>query len=312
MFHTRRKSSQAMFDLSKLLTWVALPLLCAAMAAGQTGSVKEKESGKQSAVVKDDDVGRFRVTLTGFTVNHQTDDNILETDGKGDEVFILAEVAQYDRYTQDFPNTVSTGGIRLGYTDSLHGGGNVTLRRSLVSVLMGDINNQNNPTRIQAGYASALGGLRTGDRFPTNEPWMLVSEPTADRPPMLLWEGELHRGRDLVIIVPTIWEWDGGNQPMRTQFTQEINTYFSYTTRSNQNRGFVWSELTGVDAFGAGDRPIGMLARSPWAPEALSLNFDTAQRAAISSLANIGTGVFELHYLARGEDYSLYVKIEHL
>lgn len=141
---------------------------------------------------------------------------------------------------------------------------------------------------------------------------MLSSEPTADRPPMLLWEGELRRGRDLVIVVPTIWEWDGGNQPLRTQFTHDINTYFSYITCSKQNRGFVWGGLTGVDAFGAGDRPIGMLAGGQWAPEALSLNFDTAQREAISSPANMGTGVFELHYLARDEHYSLYLKIEHL
>jgi hypothetical protein len=46
-----------------------------------------------------------------------------------------------------------------------------------------------------------------------------------------------------------------------------------------------------------------MLARSHWAPEALSLNFETAQRAVISSPANLGTGVFELRYVGWGEDY---------
>ncbi len=284
MFQAGRRKVGATVGLGKLSICMALLLLCAGLSTGQTGGGKGKEN--PTAPVRQDDTGRFRVTLTGFTVNGQTDDNVLETDGKGDEVFILAEVAQYDRYTQD-PRTLAGAAVRLGYNDNLHGGGNVTLRRSLVSVLMGDVNNQNNPPRIQAGSASSLGGLRTGDRFPTNEPWILSSEPTADRPPMLLWEGELRRGRDLVTIVPTVWEWDGGNVALR------------------QQRG-----LTGVDTFGAGDRPVGMLANGYWFPLALMLNFEVAQWTATTSPNDIGTGVVVLRYMARGEDYSLYLKVE--
>src|SRR5690242_19682146 len=32
----------------------------------------------------------FRVTLNGFKVNHESDDDILEGDGRGDEIFITA------------------------------------------------------------------------------------------------------------------------------------------------------------------------------------------------------------------------------
>jgi hypothetical protein len=292
---------------STTLVGALLLLLCVAVAFGQDDSKK----GKNTLPPASEEAGRFRVILTGFTVNQQTNDNVLEADGKGDEVYILADVAQYDRHTQD-PGPPSTSAVRLGYNDSSRGGGEVTLRRSLVSVLMGDVNNQQNTPRIQAGSASGMGGLRTGDRFPTNEPWMLAGAPTADRPPMLMWEGELRRGRDLVIIVPTIWEWDGGNQPLRTQFTEDITRYFTYGTRTDQNRAYLWRGLTGVDIFGAGDRPVGMLPNQFWFPEALMLNFDAAQRAATTSPSSMGTGVIELRYLARSEDYSLYFKIEHV
>ena len=70
--------------------------------------------------------------------------------------------------------------------------------------------------------------------------------------------------------------------------------------------------LTGVDIFGAGDRPVGMLGPGPdtWVPQGLTLNLDTALRAATSSLSQIGTGVVVLRYIARSESYSLYLKIE--
>jgi hypothetical protein len=296
-------------NLRRLIRCLPLLLFSAAMAVGQTASKEKDVQSKPSTVPNQTLAVRFRVTLTGFTVNNQTEDNVLEMDGKGDEVYVLTEVAQYDSYLQK-PNTLPGAIIRLGDNDSLRGNGYLTDRRSLVSVLMGDVNNQNNPARIQAGSASTLGGLRTGDRFPTNEPWRMSGPPSANRLPMSLWEGEL-RGRDLVVIVPTIWEWDGGNQQLRTQFTEEIDRYF-VPTSFDPFRGVIWGGLTGVDTFGAGDRPIGMLANKFWFPRALVLNLDTAQRAATTSPSNVGTGVDEIRYFAGDESYSLYFKIERL
>jgi len=292
---------------------VALLVLSAAIVVGQTGSAKEKELRKESVDLSPDTVGRFRVTLTGFTVNRQTDDNILEADGKGDEVYVVAELAQYDSYYEygrrpgfSEDNIL----ISLGGNNGFHGRGNLTLRKSLFSVLMGDINNQRNPPRIQAGSASNLGGLRTGDRFPSNEPWNLNGTPLPDRLPMLLWEGELRRGQDFVMIIPTIWEWDGANPQLRSQFTQDVNYYFTQSTYRDD--GFVWRAFAGGDVAGAGDRPIGMLGIYGWVPQGLTLNFDTALRAAISSPSRIGTGVAEIRYAAETEDYSLYFKVERL
>src|SRR5436189_2844106 len=128
--------------------------------------------------------GVFRVVLNGFKVNHESDDDILEGDGKRDEVYLRADVWVLNR------------------------DGSVPYRRSPRSVLMGDINNQSDPPRIAAGTASADGGLRTNDKWPISEPWRRVRNPLPNRPPMLLWEGSLQRGESMAVIVPTVWEWD--------------------------------------------------------------------------------------------------------
>src|SRR5687768_10002666 len=71
---------------------------------------------------------KFRVVLNGFTVNSETWDHILEPDGKGDEVYLLAEVR------------------------CLNAAGVITQSSSPRSKIFGDINGQNG--RIQAGSRS--------------------------------------------------------------------------------------------------------------------------------------------------------------
>src|SRR3954471_19180265 len=158
--------------LRRFISSAALFVLCTASAFSQSGTEKDKGGlPRAQTPVNIDLAGRFRVTLTGFTVNRQSDDNILESDGKGDEVYIIAELAQYDSYWEYGRRPGLSQDhilINLGGNNGFHGRGNLTLRRSLTSVVMGDVNNQNNPPRIQAGSASNLGGLRTGDRFPAN------------------------------------------------------------------------------------------------------------------------------------------------
>lgn len=288
-------------------------LLSGPAAPAQPGQNKEKEARPAPAAPATEQtaVGRFRVMLTGFIVNDQTEDNILETDGKGDEVYIVANVAQYDAYTQEYPDGPAAE-TTLGSNDPYHGAGNVTLSRTLVSDIMGDVNNQENPPRISAGSAGREGGLKTGNSFPRYAPWAVQGSVNEARPPMLLWEGVLRRGRDLVIIVPTIWEWDGGNPAMRRQYEREVVHYLLYATRTRENHVYTWSLLTGTDAFGAGDRPIGMLADSRfWFPKGVLLNYDVALRAAAAaSPYTREPGSIELRYFGRGEDYTLYLKIE--
>jgi hypothetical protein len=249
------------------------------------------------------------VVLTGFTVNRQTNDNILESDGKGDEVFIVAEVAQFDNSEFFYRQTGSRHEVPyFGYwltDEGLNGRGNITLRRSLTSIIMGDANNQEMP-RIRAGSAGANGGLRTGDSFPTKGSWNSTGTSSANRLPMLLWEGELRQPNDLVIIIPTIWEWDDGSLRARRDFSEEANKYFqAYTLR---NEGFASRNFGYRDSAGAGDRPIG------WdeLPKSIRLNREAALRASFDSPAGHGPGVHEITYADydRTESYTLYFKIE--
>lgn len=228
--------------------------------------------------------GRFRVILTGFSVERQTDDNVLESDGKGDEVFIVAEVAQY--------------------ADSalLNGRRPLTMRRTLTSIVMGDANNQEVP-RIRAGTAGNNGGLRSGDQFPTKEPWKTVGTLSNNRLPMVVWEGELSRG--MVIIVPTIWEWDDGNVRAREQFVQDINIHFTFGTYQDDPLGA--RGVSASDIFGAGDRPIGGLGD----PSSIRLDYQAAA-AAVQQSVKYGPGEFEIIYAGDTEKYRLYYKVERL
>ena len=248
----------------------------------------------------EEEAGRFRVILTGFSVNRQTNDNILESDGKGDEVFIVAEVAQYDH------RWAATGYYRRAERERsgqpiLSGRRPLSLRRTLTSILMGDANNQEAP-RIAAGTATNNGGLRTGDHFP-KEPWKLTGTPSANRLPMLVWEGELRHG--MVIIVPTIWEWDDGNVRAREQFVKDIEIHFNFGTY--QDDGLVARGVGASDIAGAGDRPIAGLGD----PSSIRLDFPTAA-AAVQQSVKHGPGVFEIQYQGETEHYTLYYKIERM
>jgi hypothetical protein len=307
--------TQSFFRTLGLSIVLLLPTVTAVF--GQADSKNEKDRTLTPAVPAQSSaiVGRFRVTLTGFTVNRQTSDNILESDGKGDEVYILTDIAQYDNYSQ-FSQRANPNGTRsvvplvaplATYNDLIIRRGQI-VRRTLSSTVMGDINNHGSPSRIQAGSASDMGGLRTADQFPKNEPWACNGALLTDQPPMLLWEGELRVGKDLVVIVPTIWEWDGGNPQLRAQFASNVSRFFTDGVYANQ--AFGWQFFTGGDAFGAGDRPIGMLSRTLWEPKGLLLNFDNAQSASLNLPSHFGRGVVEIRYSAATEDYSLYLKIE--
>ena len=258
---------------------------------------------------------RFRVILTGFTVDKQTSDHILETDGKGDEVYIVAEVGQFAsawiyherEWRARHHNGVLPAWDWLLTGDGINGRGPVTNRRSLTSVVMGDEANQEVP-RIRAGTAGPSGGLRTGDSFPTHKPWILTGTPSANRLPMLLWEGELSPDGGVVMIMPTIWEWDNGNVGGRNHFRQATDNFFKiYTQRDGAHGNDGYGER---DITGAGDRPIGWIG----APAGFKLNLSQALRAVEDTSGKYGSGVFPIPYKDGDstEAYTLFVKIERL
>jgi hypothetical protein len=136
--------------------------------------------------------GTYRVTLNGFRVHRETLDNQLETDGKRDEVF--ARVT-YREYRQDGS---AAGPERVART-----------------LVHGDVNAERwkrpgtEAFRYQAGSASALGGLRSGDGVPSaTDPWNRAGEPTTDRFPLFIWEGMLAEGINTVNISPMLFEDD--------------------------------------------------------------------------------------------------------
>ena len=247
--------------------------------------------------------GLFRVVLNGFKVNHESDDDILEGDGKRDEVYLRADVWVLNR------------------------DGSVPYRRSPRSVLMGDINNQNNPRRIAAGTASDDGGLRTNDKFPINEPWRRVRDPLPDRPPMLLWEGTLVQGENMAVIIPTVWEWDS-RDPSESEIAWDRQTTLWF---DNSRRSYADSiggrplpnnlELSRPYfnlAIIPGTRPIGIQRAGGdyigLSPRVLILTYAFAQQVVRTSPGNTGLGVIALNYDDQRDqgDYTLYVQVEQI
>jgi hypothetical protein len=129
--------------------------------------------------------GRYRISIAGFKVNHETYDDPLERDGKRDEVFTAVVVQHFNRKTGAL---VDAGTVQ--------------------SKVFGDANGF--PDRVPQGRASDVGGLMTGDVVPFGwDEQMILPSPNPGWFPLVLWEGSLANGEDALVLRPTIWEWDG-------------------------------------------------------------------------------------------------------
>lgn len=258
---------------------------------------------------------RFRVIVTGFTVNQQTWDDALNHDGKGDEVFLLTHVAE------------------------LSSSGKEVLASNVRSRVMGDTNGWKG--RVHAGtawtgiFGGPRGGLATGDQYPSTRPWQVRGRVFEDRAPELVWQGTLRRGDGGVLIVPTIWEWDeaGGDAIVRdwAALVQKldkaagplINAASGGATKPFVDAtGATWgvlrsNELARVLGHAA-TRPIGLReagkGRQVFRPTIIRLNYDIAERLLHSNFGK-GPGVLEVQYQdssrLRG-DYTLYVKVQRM
>jgi hypothetical protein len=254
---------------------------------------------------------RFRVTINGFKVLRQSSDDSLERDGRGDEVFFLSQW----RTTE--------GGRTLRSSEMLR------------SRVMGDINGRSD--RVQAGSArpgafasGVVGGLLSGNAFP-NDPSVLSGAPTADRAPMLLFDGELTASQVLV-VVPTIWEQDGPDDIL-TSIGRIFNPVLDNGARSvapaPQYPGLLGRILAtegdlgrdvrvGLGIFGdPHDRPIGMqLGRDNYffQPQRLRFSFADAEEASRTRFG-YGDGVIPITYTdadALQGNYTIFVQIQRL
>jgi hypothetical protein len=147
--------------------------------------------------------GRYRVVANGFTVIHESFDDMLSRDGKYDEVYGGFTVLHFDRKTGEVLDR--------------------DLRRTKV---LGDINNF--PDRLRAGSASAMGGLRAGDSYPDAGHARFRgyggTEPNSQTFPFKVWEGTLTDGADAAIIMPTMWEQDSDGSPYDAWHQSEVSS----------------------------------------------------------------------------------------
>jgi hypothetical protein len=155
--------------------------------------------------------GRYRVTLLGFEVNRATLSD-WGTDGRGDEVYLSAFVTSVNR------TTLAQGAQGV-----------------IQSVVYGDVLGQ--PQREMAGTISPQGGLKTGDSYPLSGggSWPVVV-PKTDRLPMLLWEGPLVAGADVLIVQPAIWESDAASAGGTS------GTYSAWVTSVTKSFPSVWRD----------------------------------------------------------------------
>lgn len=172
--------------------------------------------------------GKFRITINGFTVNQATLDHILDIDGVGDEVFVSANVIVMDS-SQGLATPLSTLETKV-YGEK---------RRDLVTgkfVWEG---------RSPAGSGTPRGGLRNRNTGPRAEPWKRFSQPSSDSLPLELWCGTLTQGQNVVVIIPSIWEWDG----VKSNFGQWVAWGNQVATDLTNNKAF--RDLIGAERIKA-------------------------------------------------------------
>jgi hypothetical protein len=269
--------------------------------------------------------GRYRIVLNGFSVTHETHDDILNRDGKRDEVYGSAFVQVFDRKTQT----------------------QIQNPQILKSLVYGDVNGQ--AGRVQAGTASDQGGIETGDHVPGNyDPGsQTASQPSTQTFPLVLFEGPLTDGSEAVVVRPVLWEWDGDGRHFQTwsQFftsSDPAGTIKSSLVQQaittpglNFILGGVLPNMSGIQDWnyvtydiGAGqDRPIGMqpnAARAAHLPEWTDhiLVFTREKiESALSSAYQVGSpGVVGIPLtdanpegnVAYDGDYTMYVRVERL
>jgi len=176
----------------------------------------------------------------------------MQWDGKRDEIYGAAYWAK-----------VSFNGNTTGATG---------YHKTLVH---GDVNNL--AGRIQAGTASTLGGIKSGDNVPSNlatsaSPGIGAS---TDRFPLVLWEGQLTDSAESVVVVPAVFESDRKESPAWSTWTSwwtspEGSAEIRDAARAGRNKSTLdWMRIGRIDPNGfeygprfdsnnGTDRPIGL------------------------------------------------------
>jgi hypothetical protein len=226
--------------------------------------------------------GRVRIYFTGFDCYRETWDDILHTDGKGDEVYFNFGFTIADRNG----NTKNKYEKRTGvYGDAT---GQFSNRISVGSCV--DI------------FGGARGGIKAGDNYRCND---------------IIGEYDLADG-DIISIVPTGWEYDPIADNMNS-FTSTIGGLYNSINQKLAPIMIGFHVLTGnldgvvrtVASLGLpkivraggdqgelgkpGTRPIGMEKYGDFSPKLVTLNTPNLSSIANSNFGN-GTGVIAVNY----------------
>ena len=129
--------------------------------------------------------GIYRITVAGFRVNRDTYDDPLNRDGWGDEVYAAVVLQRFNRASGSVLETRTV-------TSQTHGDGNAA------------------QGRVPQGHASDGGGLTAGDVVPFGWDERSAKPPIEKgRFPLVVWEGPLADGGDVLVLRPALWELDG-------------------------------------------------------------------------------------------------------
>jgi hypothetical protein len=206
----------------------------------------------------------------------QTYDDVLQWDGKGDEVYFRVDAALTD-----------TNGNQYG------GGVHEHTTR-----VYGDVNQF--PNRVKAGSASKDGGIVSGDCFPIG---------------LEIWRGELREDLGLM-FVPTIWEWDNDDflydgalkiaresaPKLLTGISKGIARLLGETNLASAIMDGTAAGLPGLAdltevVFGnADDRPIGVKKDGSFVPHVIVLTQSVAEAVMRDSFFGQPPGTIAVEY----------------
>ncbi|PYS51442.1 MAG: hypothetical protein DMF68_04415 [Acidobacteria bacterium] len=234
--------------------------------------------------------GRFRVTLNGFRVNHETADDALERDGPGDEVFL-----REDSFKINSAASVATL--------SREGSGS---RGSIMHVRTGDAVPRDRPETGSLRFFYEGEIIRGGTAvvlFPVLWEWDSDRESQALGDKFLTMASDARLGRYVSHFI-----------------TGPAGTRLEDFIKRGSEIGLSLNVTLGHGPLGLGEvgnRPIGMMKsgdRYVFDPQVLILTYEAADLISRTDFGH-GPGIFEMHFKDDSDlqgDYTLFLQVQRL
>lgn len=231
--------------------------------------------------------GRVKIYFAGFVCDRETWDDAMQLDGKGDEVFLNFQ----------FSLAGPDGSIKRTFTYKTPTYGDAT----------GQFSNRVNVGSCTDVFGGNRGGIKAGDRHSAND---------------VIAEFDMG-SRDVLTVIPTIWEWDPGQDVMNPvlnklhSMSADINRETSKIFASPDGSAspvistigdvsrfiFPLTNLFSADFYSTvqsvigqqGTRPIGISGNGNFVP-ALAVLTPQAMDNFMKTNIGFGTGIFTVKY----------------